>query len=161
MPPKARNGFTQHAAPRAAPCSSRTCAIGRRSNAHSAARRLNGLASFRGFLPGALSNACPSGPGRPSRLAREGQASNKARPKLTAASRLVSASYRPNCSRSVESVNGAAHHRCCGRETEPLWSLLLTLRPPVARSRFGLSPSHFLYRKLIVRECKTEYDNAR
>ena len=59
MPPKARNGFTQHAAPGAAPCSSRTCAIGRRSNAHSAAPRLNGLASFRGFLPRALSNACP------------------------------------------------------------------------------------------------------
>lgn len=85
MPPKARNGFTQHAAPGAAPCSSRTCAIGRRSNAHSAAPQLNGFASFRGFLPGALSNACPSGPGRPSRIAREGQASNKARPQLPVA----------------------------------------------------------------------------
>ncbi len=89
MPPKARNGFTQHAAPGAAPCSSRTCAIGRRSNAHSAAPQLNGFASFRGFLPGALSNACPSGPGRPSRIAREGQASNKARPQLSVAEAKV------------------------------------------------------------------------
>lgn len=89
MPPKARNGFTQHAAPGAAPCSSRTCAIGRRSNAHSAAPQLNGFASFRGFLPGALSNACPSGPGRPSRIAREGQASNKARPLLSFVTSIV------------------------------------------------------------------------
>ena len=59
MPPRAGNGFTQHAAHGAAPCTSRTCAVGRRSNAHSAAPRLNGLASFRGFLPRALSNACP------------------------------------------------------------------------------------------------------
>jgi len=36
---------------------------------------------IRGFLPRALSNACPSGPGRPSIVAREGQASNKPRPK--------------------------------------------------------------------------------
>jgi hypothetical protein len=87
MPPRAGNGFTQHAAHGAAPCTSRTCAVGRRSNAHSAAPRLNGLASFRGFLPRALSNACPPtwvGPSSPRGRGRR-------RTKLNRSSRSVPA----------------------------------------------------------------------
>ena len=74
-----RNGPMQHPAPGRTLCPSRTCASWRCSNAHSASPRLNGLASFRGFLPRALSNACPFGPGRPLIVARKGQASNKAK----------------------------------------------------------------------------------
>jgi len=36
-----------------------------------------------------LSNACPSGPAKPSLVAREGQASNKARPLLPFATSIV------------------------------------------------------------------------
>ena len=154
MPPKARNGFTQHAAPGAAPCSSRTCAIGRRSNAHSATPRLNGFASFRGFLPGALSNACPSGPGRPSRIAREGQASNKARPERT-----LRHHHRPTAIKPNSAIEHAWHERTA--------TLLNTRRTPLVpfaenqlRSAFSIcSQSRSGSQRTVMRSDpqKTEY----
>ena len=124
MPPKARNGFTQHAAPGAAPCSSRTCAIGRRSNAHSAAPRLNGLASFRGFLPRALSNACPPTWGGSSSPRGRG----RRRTKLNISSRMP-ALRSGNASTKIVAIAVT-----CSRISTPLQDPAMRTPPPASHT---------------------------